>query len=156
MNIKDWQLTHWGWDNPWTDRKIFQVMLNQCTQHDWCWMSETPNHSAVLLVNHQWIPRRFVRVKCLFTVVKTIWYSFVEPGLGDTAGDAGICFLPSLASPSLASSRVTDSSSPSGSWEVSFVPVSVALLKPLVSCSTVWEKVVRFKTVPYLLIHRWA
>jgi hypothetical protein len=85
-----------------------------------------------------------------------IWFSCVEPGLGDTTGDAGICFPPSLASPFLTSSTVIDSSSPSGSWEVevSFVPVSVALLEPLVSCSTVCEKKMRLKTVLYLLVHR--
>jgi len=97
------------------------------------------SRGAVLLVNHQWVHSRFARVNCVFTVVKTTWFSCVEPGLGDTAGDAGISSPPSLASLFLASSIGTDSSSPLGSWEASFVSVSVVLLKPLESCSYAYD-----------------
>ena len=144
--MEDWQLTHTG---AGTIHDLTEDS-KQCSTNVHSMISaerQELSRGAVLLVNHQWVHSRFARVNCVFTVVKTTWFSCVEPGLGDTAGDAGISSPPSLASLFLASSTGTDSSSPLGSWEASFVSVSVVLLKPLESCSTFWEKMMRFKII---------
>ena len=144
--MEDWQLTHTvGLGHSMIWQKILSNVQPMYTAWYGAECQKLPSHGAVLLVNHQWVPSRFALVNCVFTVVKTTWFSCVEPGLGDTAGDAGISSPPSLASLFLASSIGTDSSSPLGSWEASFVSVSVVLLKPLESCSTFWEKMMRFK-----------
>lgn len=83
----------------------------------------------------------------VFTVVRTTLFSCAGTGLGGTAWNAGLSSPPYHASPGLASSIETCSSSPLVWWAVSAVSVSTASPELLASCSVVWEQMRRSETM---------